>query len=180
MDTTDWLLIVYKAPPDPARLRIGVWRRLKGMGAVYLQSGVCVLPRSDAHLRALKLIENELTEGGGEALLLHVGPLDRLQGERLVARFGVDRDEQYRELIDKCADFEREVAKEVEAKHFTFAELEENEVDLKKLKVWLGRITALDLFGAPLAAQAAQRVVACEATLDAYARLVFDAQDENR
>ena len=179
MDERTWLLLTYKAPPEPARKRVALWRRLKGMGAVYLQSGVCLLPKTDEHVRQLKSIENDLTEIGGEAVILETTALDRSQGAKVLARFKADRDEQYREFIDKCDDFEREVAKEVTDGHFTYAELEENEVDLKKLKVWIGKIKTLDFYVAPLAPEAALRLEGCEAVLDAYAQQVFDAQDEN-
>ena len=175
-----WLLLVYKAPSEPARKRVALWRRLKGMGAVYLQSGVCLLPRTDEHVRQLKLMENDLMESGGEAVILETVALDRAQESKVLARFMADRDEQYSEFIDKCDDFEREVAKEVAASHFTYAELEENEVDLKKLKVWLARIRALDFYKAPLAAEAGSRLEGCEAVLEAYAQRVFEAHDENR
>lgn len=42
MASPSWLL-TYKVPPEPAAKRIALWRRLKGMGAVYLQKGVCLL-----------------------------------------------------------------------------------------------------------------------------------------
>lgn len=106
--------------------------------------------------------------------------LDRAQGAKILARFKADRDEQYAEFLDKCGDFEREVAKEVAANHLTYAELEENEVHLKKLKVWLGKIGALDFYGATRATEAAERLRGCEAVLDAYAQQVFNAHDENR
>jgi hypothetical protein len=180
MTERTWLLLVYKVPAEPARKRVGLWRKLKGLGAVYLQGGVCLLPRTDEHVRQLKMIENELGAAGGEAVILDTVALDRAQDEKVLARFKADRDEQYREFLDKCDDFEREVAKEVTANHFTYAELEENEVDLKKLKVWLGKIRALDFYGAPLAGEADARLAACEEVLDAYAHQVFEAHDENR
>ncbi|WP_279580643.1 hypothetical protein [Fodinicola feengrottensis] len=37
-ESRGWLLLVYKVPSEPTRLRATVWRRLKGMGAIYLQS----------------------------------------------------------------------------------------------------------------------------------------------
>lgn len=41
--TTSWPLLTCKVPPEPAKRRAALWRRLKGIGAVYLQSGVCLL-----------------------------------------------------------------------------------------------------------------------------------------
>lgn len=180
MQDPSWLLLTYKVPPEPARGRVALWRKLKGMGAVYLQSGVCLLPKTDDHVRRLKMIENDISEMEGEAVILETIALNRTQEQKVVARFKADRDEDYTEFLDKCSDFESEIAKETKAKHFTYAELEENDVDLKKLQGWLDKIKKLDFYDAPLRAQAERRLKACEALLEAYAQRVFDAHDENR
>ena len=150
------------------------------MGAVYLQNGVCLLPKTEEHARRLKMLENDVAAAGGEAVILETVGLDRAQEEKVVGRFRADRDEAYREFLDKCADFEAEIAKERAANHYTYAELEENDVDLNKLQGWLGKISKLDFYGGSLAAEAAERLRVCEALLDAYARQVFEAHDENR
>jgi hypothetical protein len=62
------LLLTYKIPPEPSKKRVAIWRRLKGMGAVYLQSGVCLLPKTDEHVRRLKMLENDITGMGGAAV----------------------------------------------------------------------------------------------------------------
>jgi hypothetical protein len=150
------------------------------MGAVYLQNGVCLLPKTDDHVRQLKMVENDIAEMNGESVILETVALDRTQEDRVLVRFKEDRDEQYREFISKCADFDVEIAKETAANHFTYAELEENDVDLKKLQDWLEKIKKLDFYHADLAAEADERLRACEALLDAYSRRVFDVHDENR
>jgi hypothetical protein len=180
MKTQNWLLLTYKVPPEPPKRRVALWRRLKGMGAVYLQNGVCLLPKTDEHVRQLKMVENEIAEMAGECIILETIALDRLQEDKVVARFKADRDEEYTEFLDKCRDFESEIAKEIAANHFTYAELEENDVDLKKLQSWLAKIRKLDFYEATLAGDAEQRLRDCEALLDGYAQRVFDAHDENR
>ena len=175
-----WLLLTYKVPPEPASKRIAIWRRLKSMGAVYLQNGVCLLPRTDDHARWMKILENDITEMGGDAVILETVAFDRAQDDKVVARFKADRDDAYREFIDKCDDFEAEIAKETTAQHFTYNELEENDVELKKLQGWLEKIRKLDFYGGGLAAEAAERLKGCESLLDAYAQRVFEAHDENR
>ncbi|MBT2246154.1 hypothetical protein JQK15_21860 [Sphingobium sp. BHU LFT2] len=180
MKQLSWILLTYKVPPEPAKGRIGVWRKIKGMGAVYLQNGVCLLPHSDDHLRRLKMLENEITSLSGEAVLLETVGLDKAQEDKVIARFRADRDEEYREFLGKCADFEAEIAKERADEHFTYAELEENDEDLKKLRTWLAKITKLDFYGGELSAEAASRLTACEVLLDEYAKQVFEAQEENR
>jgi hypothetical protein len=177
--TLQWLLLTYKVPPEPARKRIAVWRRLKGMGAVYLQGGVCLLPRSDDHLRRLKVLENEIAEMDGEAVLLTAAGLDPRQEEKIVARFNRDRDEEYAELISKCEAYEEEIAEETRVRHFTYAELEENEQEFAKFRTWLARIEKNDFYNAPRGEDARAWLVKCEAILDAYAHNVFAAQEEN-
>ncbi|MDE2365593.1 MAG: chromate resistance protein ChrB [Betaproteobacteria bacterium] len=176
MSNPTWLLLTYKVPPEPARRRIAIWRKLKGMGAVYLQNGVCMLPLTDEHVRRVKVIENEITSMGGEAILLETTGLDRAEEEKILARFQAERDEAYAEVISRCNDFEAELARESAAGKFTYAEVEENEEDLLKLQTWIGKIVKLDFTGASLRAEAEARVVRCETLLDAYARQVFERQ----
>ncbi|XKM43567.1 Chromate resistance protein ChrB (plasmid) [Rhizobium ruizarguesonis] len=180
MTNLAWLLLTYKVPPDPATKRIALWRRLKGIGAVYLQNGVCLLPKTDDHVRRLKMLENDVSKMGGESVILETVALDRAQEDKVVSRFKADRDDQYREFLGRCADFEAEIAKEIAINKFTYAELEEEDTDLRKLQGWLEKIKKLDFYGATLAAEAGERLRGCEALLDGYAQRVFDAHDENR
>lgn len=175
-----WLLLTYKVPSEPSRRRVSLWRRLKGLGAVYLQNGVCLLPKTDDHARQLKILENEILEMDGEAVLLETTAFDRVQEDKVRARFNADRDEEYQEFIGRCAGFEAEIAKEIAIKKFTYAELEEEDTDLKKLKGWFEKIKKLDFYGGALANEAAERLKLCEALLDGYAQRVFDAQAENQ
>lgn len=179
MSEITWLLLTYKVPPEPSAKRIALWRKLKGLGAVYLQNGVCLLPKTHRHVRQLKVLENDILGNNGSCVILETIALDQTQEDRVVTRFKSDRDDAYEEIVDKCDDFEADVAKEISASHYTFAELEENEVDYKKLHGWLERIQALDFYGASRAALAVKRVAHCEVVLDDYAKRVFNAHDEN-
>lgn len=180
MVSPSWLLLTYKVPSEPTAKRVALWRRLKGLGAIYLQNGVCLLPKTDDHVRRLKMIENDIAGMEGESVLLETVALDGAQQDKVVARFKADRDEQYNEFLGRCAEFEREIAKEIAINKFTYAELEEEDTDLKKLQSWLDKIRKLDFYGATLAEEADTRLRACEALLDGYAQRVFDAHDENR
>ena len=87
---------------------------------MYLQSGVCLLPKTDDHVRRLKILENDITGLAGEAVILETVALDRAQEEKVVARFKGDRDEEYRKFLDICATFEAEIAKEGFVANFDF------------------------------------------------------------
>lgn len=174
-----WLMLSYKVPTEPARHRMAVWRRLKSLGAIYLNNGVCVLPANPEHLRQIRLLANEISEMGGEAVILEAASLDPTQHERVVDRFRADRDEAYREFIERCDGFEAEIKRETAVGKLTYAELEENDEDLKKLRVWHAKIAALDFYGAPLAAQSQEHLQRCETLLESFAQQVFNAQQEN-
>ncbi|MBB3428310.1 hypothetical protein FHT85_005335 [Rhizobium sp. BK312] len=180
MSDSSWLLLTYKVPSDPATKRVALWRKIKGMGAVYIQNGVCLLPKTDEHLRRFKMLENDIVEMGGEAVILETVAADGGQQEKVTGRFKADRDEHYHEFLERCSDFEKEIAKETAASKFSYAELEENDADLKKLQDWLDKITKLDFYGAPLAAAAQERLKACETLLDSFAKQVFEAHEETR
>ena len=171
-----WLLLTYKVPPEPSKLRVAIWRRIRSLGAVYIQNGVCVLPHTTEHQRQLRMVQGDIGRAGGEAVIFETSALDGKQDDLVVARFKHDRDQDYEEFLDKCADYKRDVEKEVKADHYTFAELKENDEDLKKLKTWLEKIKALDFYTAPARAVADKQLAECEALLDAYAQEVFERE----
>ncbi len=171
-----WLLLIYRVPSEPSRLRSAVWRRLKRLGAIYLQNSAAALPASSGAERALRKLRSEIQAMNGTAVLLSCSVL---AGEQhVMAAFQAARDDEYEEIVDKCQDFLAEVEKEYAAGHFTFAELEENEVDLVKLRNWLARVRARDVFGASGLAGAQQALRRCEESLEAYAARVYAEQPE--
>jgi hypothetical protein len=68
-------------------------------GAVYLQNGVCLLPKTNDHARRLKIVEHNVAEIGGDAIILEALALDRIWEGSVVPRFKADWDEAYREFI---------------------------------------------------------------------------------
>lgn len=172
----DWLLLVYRVPSEPTRLRAAVWRRIKGLGAIYLQNSVAALPSSPDNERAFRRLRHEIVDMDGTAMLLRC---EALSGQAdIVAAFQAARDDEYEEIVDRARDFLAQVEKEHVAEHFTFAELEENEEDLAKLHAWLGKVRARDALGAPGRAGAEDILVECQASLEAYAGQVYARESE--
>ncbi len=171
-----WLLLIYRVPSEPTRLRATVWRRIKSLGAIYLQSSVAALPASTPAERALRKLRSEILDMSGSAVLLSC---EVLAGESDVrAQFQAARDDEYEEIVDKCADFIAGIDKEYRENHFSYAELEENEVDLVKLRTWLQRIRDRDVFGAAGRQQAVSSLAECEEKLEAYAARVYAEEAE--
>ncbi|MDQ1751291.1 MAG: hypothetical protein QOE71_2347 [Pseudonocardiales bacterium] len=171
-----WLLLVYRIPSEPTRLRAAVWRRLKSLGAVYLQNSAAALPASESAERALRRLRRDILEMDGSAVLLSCSAL--AGGQDVVALFQAARDSEYEEILDKCRDFHAGLDKEYVANHFTYGELEENEVELVKLRNWFGKVQTRDVFGAPSQAAAQEALEACEQALEAYAARVYTEEGE--
>src|ERR1700742_349147 len=173
-----WLLLIYRVPPEPTRLRSTVWRRIKALGAIYLQNSVAALPASAASERALRKLRREITDMSGTAMLMSAAAI---AGESEVrASFQAARNDEYEEIVDKCEDFLRQVQKEYDENHFTYAELEENEVDLVKLKSWFAKIIDRDVFGASGRAACEEFLDKCEQSLEAYAARVYAEEAEGQ
>src|SRR5258708_25762638 len=175
-DGKGWLLLVYRVPSEPTRLRAAVWRRLKSLGAIYLQNSAAALRGSSDAERALRKLRREILDMSGTAVLLSCSVLEGEHG--VMAAFQAARDDEYAEIVDKCEDFLGQVRKEYVADHFTYAELEENEVDLVKLRNWFGRVSDRDVFGASGREAAEQGLAACEQPLEDYPAPVY-AQEPN-
>jgi len=173
-----WLLLIYRVPSEPTRLRSTVWRRLKSLGAIYLQNSAAALPASVTAERALRKLRSEILDMSGTAALLSC---QVLAGEQEVrAQFQAARDDEYEEIVDKCEDFLAQLKKEYVANHFTYAELEENEVDLVKLRNWFAKVRERDAFDADGRQPAEKALDECEQSLEAYAARVYAEEAESR
>ena len=173
---TGWLVLIYRVPPEPTRLRSTVWRRIKSLGAIYLQNSVAALPASPAAERSLRKLRREILDMSGTAVLLSATVL---AGEAEVRNaFQAARNDEYEEIVDKCEDFLGQVQKEYDENHFTYAELEENEVDLLKLRNWFAKVVERDAFGADGRAATERALEACEQVLEAYAARVYAEEAE--
>ena len=173
-----WLVLIYRVPSEPSRLRSAVWRRLKSLGAIYLQNSAAALPASVGNERALRKLRSQILDMTGTAALLSCRVLAGEQEVR--ATFQAARNDEYEEIVDKCEDFLGQVKKEYVANHFTYAELEENEVDLVKLRNWFAKIVERDVFGASGRAACEQSLEKCEQSLEAYAARVYAEEAEGQ
>lgn len=173
----EWLLLTYKVPSKPSAKRVSIWRKMKGFGAIYLQKGVCLVPKTEEYKRHFKLIQKEITDMKGEAFLLETVGFDKNEEAHIIARFNEDRNAEYQEFLGRCEDFFKEIRTETENRHFIYAEVQENDEDLQKLRRWLEKIKKLDFYGAPLLSEAEKQLADCERMLEDFAEKVFDAEE---
>jgi hypothetical protein len=95
-----WLILIYHLPREPSRHRVAVWRKLKALGALYLQDGAAALPDDAVTREHLEWLQLRVREAGGEATLWEALPNTVAEDGALVEEFRASREAAYRELID--------------------------------------------------------------------------------
>jgi hypothetical protein len=170
-----FLLLVYRMPPNPTAGRVGVWRHLKKIGAVYLQDSACVIPDTAALRRELSPILERIDSGDGRFHLLPLRKLPADEEAKLVALFVEQSSDHYREIIENC---EVNFVKEIEFEHFrqnySYEEAEEIRMEFEKICTWFDRVAERDWFAAPNRDDARAWLDRCEALLDRFEEKVFE------
>ncbi|GAA3219709.1 hypothetical protein GCM10020216_030130 [Nonomuraea helvata] len=129
-------------------LRMHVWRRLRGLGAVYLQQSVCLLPDRKQIKREIARLLDRVRREGGSGRMLHLELTDPAERDELVAEFQEARDAEYEDLLERLPSFFDELETETARGRATYVEVEESEADLARFRTWLAKIEARDYFGA--------------------------------
>src|SRR2546423_4659105 len=87
-----WLLLIHQLPAKPAYLRVKIWRRLQGIGAIAVKNAVHVLPMSEEAQEDFEWLLREIEEGGGEAFICEARLIDGLSDpDTHVVRAGTRR-----------------------------------------------------------------------------------------
>lgn len=175
----DWVAINYTLPREPSRARVSVWRKLKKAGAVNILQSMWILPASDENRRSLEEIKGDVAQDGGEAFLI-VFTADEDGRRIMIEKLNAARDEEYRELLEQCGEFFKEIEKETARENFSFAEVEENEEELEKLKQWYEKIAVRDAFGAGLRERSQEALARCEEALEGFCDRVYEYNEDGR
>lgn len=69
-----WLLVSVSTAGAPASLRVHPWRRLRGLGALYLQQSVCLLQVTKTTEREIARLVDKVHRGGGRPTACTCGP----------------------------------------------------------------------------------------------------------
>lgn len=162
-----WLLVTVSLTAGHESLRVHVWRKLRSLGSVYLQSSVCLLPDRAEVAREVRRLLDRVHREGGTARMLHVVLPDEAEVHALRAEFNAARDAEYAEVLERLPALSEEIATERARGRATYAEVEESEADLQRFRSWLAKIEARDYFAAPSgkAARAAVAEVAEQLTV---------------
>ncbi|MFC6019868.1 Chromate resistance protein ChrB [Plantactinospora solaniradicis] len=159
----EWLVISVSTAGAAGSLRVQVWRKLRSLGAHYLQQSVCLLPARSEVVREVRRLVDRVHHHGGTARVLRMALTDPAEEQAVIAEFNTARDAEYAELLERLPELRQELANEHARGNATYAEVEESEADLDRFRTWLAKISARDYFAAP-GGQAARDAVDQAAT----------------
>ena len=163
-----WLAVTYKVPTEPSRTRVYLWRKLKELGAVYLQQGTAVLPMTEVLLAQVLALKAGVVSSGGEVLVGRIEFVEEEDDARVIAAFQLQRNGDYDEIVEQCERLVYELDRETEKEKFAYAEIEENETELARIHKWMERIVARDWFAAAGHARAQQAIEDAEKRSGTY------------
>lgn len=173
-----WLLVTVSTAGAPAALRVTVWRRLKELGALYLQQSVALLPRRPATDSAVAQLVDRVHRDGGTARMLVIDLADADQEQQIVRELQQARSAEYSEMLQRLPSFFAELDMETARGRVTFEEVEECEVDLARFRAWLRKTAARDYFPAPLGQQVRAELRRAEDALARFAELAMRAHED--
>jgi hypothetical protein len=162
-----WLLVTISTG-SASTLRVHAWRKLRSLGALYLQNSVALLPESAETTRAVTKLIQRVRRAGGIARVIPITITDAEEEAAVVRQFCTERSDEYQEIVSRVPAFLDEIAYERRRGRATYAEVEESEADLERLQKWLARVRTRDYFDAPGRSEAEAAVERCTTQLAAF------------
>ena len=167
-DRQTWLLVTASSAGASDSLRVAIWRKLRSLGALYLQQSVCMLPARPDVEREIRRLVDRVDSNGGAARVLRMTFDDPGEEAQLVFELQTARDDEYAEVLERVPAFLDELRSERDRDRATYEEVEESEADLERFRVWLAKIDRRDYFSAPRREEAHAAVDRCARALEAF------------
>jgi hypothetical protein len=171
-----WLVVSASTAGAAASLRVQVWRKLRSLGALYLQQSVCLLPATADVARDVRRLASRVRQGGGTARVLPMAFTDPAAEQAVITELNAARDAEYAEVLERLPELHRELAHEQARGRATYAEVEESEADLHRFQAWLAKIEARDYFHAAGGDAARDAVAGAAVALAAFEKAALDAE----
>ena len=146
-----WLTLLLSLPPTPSRHRVGVWRKLKRLGAVKLRGAAWILPETPETTEAFQWLVQEVQSFRGEATLLRVDRIDTMSDAQLTSLFHAARAAEYQAVIRGCREVLAQLDRHRAARR---GPVDPIKARLEALKRELERVRTVDYLEAPIGRRA--------------------------
>src|SRR3954453_18361323 len=119
----DWLLITVSTPRGgSSTLRVYAWRKLRSLGAHYLQQSVCLLPATPKTMRTVARLVARLRAGGGPGEVLRIRLTDSKKEAAVIDTIQRERTDESREVVERTRQFHEELQLERRRGRATYTE----------------------------------------------------------
>jgi hypothetical protein len=171
-----WLIIIYRVPSTPSTSRVTIWKKIKELGAFLLQQSVYLLPDLTETRDASNALKEQIQHVGGECKIMEIASLGEEQEKEVIAGFNSNREEEYIEVLKACKELLQEIAEESQTEDFHYADLDENEKHLQRVRELLDTVIKRDYFQSDLRARAIEMVNQCEKKFAVFSDEVFSRE----
>ena len=154
---------------------MAVWRELRRAGAVPVSAGTWTLPDLPGFAPGIAAVRAAASRGGGTVAVFTATPHDGSDSGVLADAFTTVRRDEWAEFIADCGKFDAEIEREIAKHKLTFAELEEEEQSLDRLRRWHRDLAKRNAVPLPDAAAATVALDASSGNLARYAEMVYAA-----
>src|SRR5262249_42263625 len=138
-----WLLLIHQLPTQPAYLRVKIWRRLQGIGAIAVKNAVHALPMGEGTQEDFEWLLREIEDGGGDAFLCETRLIDGLSDEDVRRLFDQARDADYAAIAKEARALNRSVRPKKTAE-----KIRDARAQVVRLRKRLADVVSIDFFGA--------------------------------
>jgi hypothetical protein len=171
-----WLMIIYRVPSTPSTSRVMVWRKVKELGAYLLQQSVYILPNIPQIKESVNQLKEQIHQLGGDSKIIEIASLGEDHEKEVIEGFNKNREEEYIEVVKACNELLHEIEDESKTGDFHFADLEENEKHLQRVRELLESVAARDYFGSSLQNKAITLMKECQQKFEEFSQEVFSRE----
>src|SRR2546426_6923760 len=91
-------------------LRVQVWRKLRSLGALYLQQSVCLLPARPEVVKEVRRLADRIRHQGGTARVLSMAFTDSAEEQAVITEVNAARDAEDTEVLERLPELPRGIA----------------------------------------------------------------------
>jgi hypothetical protein len=161
-----FLIVLYDSSNSPSRVRVRLWRKLRGLGGIYPNFSFCLIPyRKEVERDVEKiLIGSEVNK----AVIMVSKPLKKKYAKELLEVFKESRYREYLELLEECEEFLQEIRENLEKGNVSEEEAEELENAFESLEKWFGEIEAKGRWSAGARRKVRSKLRECRLRLQSF------------